>query len=149
MVRCEELFTLEELKRTGGRLKVNTAPGIDGVPNEILKEVIAVYPEILLEAFNSDLQKKRFFNEWKRQRIVLLRKGEKSLGDVSSYRSICVLDSMGKLPEEMILQRLQSHMVDESSHSENQFGYRKGRSTVKAIQTVETISRKLISDSYW
>ena len=35
--RREKLFTLEELKRAGGRLKANTAPGIDGLPNEILK----------------------------------------------------------------------------------------------------------------
>ena len=44
VVRREELFTLEELKRAGGRLKANTAPGIDGLLNEILKEVIGVYP---------------------------------------------------------------------------------------------------------
>ena len=40
MVWREELFILEELQRAGERLKANTAPGIDGVPNEILKEVI-------------------------------------------------------------------------------------------------------------
>ena len=56
VVRREELFTLEELKRAGGRLKANIAPGIDGVPNEILKEVIGAYPEILLETFNSCLR---------------------------------------------------------------------------------------------
>ena len=53
----EELFTFEELKRASGKLKANTAPGIDGVPNEILKEVIGAYLEILLEAFNSCLQR--------------------------------------------------------------------------------------------
>ena len=41
VVRHEELFTLEELGRACGRLKVNTAPGIDGVLKEILREVIA------------------------------------------------------------------------------------------------------------
>ena len=46
---------------------------IDGVPNKILNEVIAVYPEIILEAFNSSLQEGRFFDEWKKQRLVLLR----------------------------------------------------------------------------
>ena len=51
VVRREELFTLEELTRAGGRLKANTAPGVDGVPKDILKD----YPEILLEAFNSFL----------------------------------------------------------------------------------------------
>ena len=63
MVRCEELFTLEELKRADKRLEANTAPGIDGVPNEILNEVIAIYPEILLIAFNLCLQEVRSFEE--------------------------------------------------------------------------------------
>ena len=61
MVRREELFTLEELKRVAERLKANTAPGIDGLLNEILKEVIGAYPEILLEVFNSCLREGRFF----------------------------------------------------------------------------------------
>ena len=48
---------------------------------------------------------------------------------------------MGKL-EEIILRRLQSHMVGESGLSENQFGFRKGRSTVDAIQAVMDIATK-------
>ena len=47
VVQCEELFNLEELMRAGGRLKSNTPQGIDGVSNEILKEVIRAYPGIL------------------------------------------------------------------------------------------------------
>ena len=140
VVRREELVTLEEIKRAGGRLKANTAPGIDEVPNEILKGVIGAYPEILLEAFNSYLWEGRFFVDWKKQRLVLLRKGDKPLVDASSYRPICLLDTMGKLPEEMILQRLQGHMVGESGLSENQFGFWKGRSIVDAIQAVVDIA---------
>ena len=139
MVRGEELFTLEELKRAGGRLKATTAPGIDRLPNEILKEVIGVYPEILLEVFNSCLREGRFFADCKKQRLVLLRKGNKPLGDASSYRPIYLLDTLGKLLEEMILQRLQGHMVRENGLSENQFVFWKGRSTFDAIQAVVDI----------
>ena len=142
MVLREKLFTLEELKRADGRLKANTASGIERMPNEILKEVIVVYLEIILEAFNSCLREERLFDEWKRQGLVLFRKGEKHLEDVSSYRPICLLDTMGKLPEEMILQRLQAHMAGEKGISENQFGFRKGRSTVDAIQAVMDITTK-------
>ena len=53
-----------------------------------------------------------------------------------------LLDTMGKLLEEMILQRLQGHMVRENGLSENQFGFRKGRSTVDAIQAVVVIALK-------
>ena len=140
MVRYEELFTLDELKRAGGRLKANTVPGIDEVSNETLKEVIGEYPEILLGAFNSCLREGRFFADWKKQRLVLLRKGNKPLGDASSYRPICLLDTMGRLLEELILQRLRALLVGENGLSENQFGFRKGRSTVDAIQTVVNIA---------
>ena len=133
VVRREELFTLKELQIAGGRLKANTAPGIDGLPNEILKEVIGAYPEILLEVFNSCLREGIFFADWKKQRLVLLRKGNKPLGDASSYRPICLLDTMGKPLKEIVLQRLQGHIVRENGLSENQFGFRKGRSTVYAI----------------
>ena len=63
MFRCEDLFSLEELRRACGRLEAHTASGIDGVPNEVLKEVIVVYPEILLEAFNSCLREEKFFDD--------------------------------------------------------------------------------------
>ena len=133
-------FTLKELKRAGGRLKANTAPEIYGVPNEILKEVIGAYLEILLGAFNSCLREGGFFVDWKKQRLVLLRKGNKPLGDASSYRPMCLLNTMGKLLEELILQRLQALLVGENGLSENQFGFRKGRSTVDAIQAVVNIA---------
>ena len=89
VVRLEELFTLEELGRAGGRLKANTAPGIDEVPDEILKEVIAGYADIL-EAFNSCLRERGGgggggVDDWKKLRLVLLRKGNKPLGEASSY----------------------------------------------------------------
>ena len=138
MVKREKLFTLEELKRASGRLKANTALRIDGVPNEILKEVIGAYPEILLEAFNSCLREGRFFVDWKKQRLFLLRKGNKPIEDTSSYRPICLLDTVGKLLEEMILQRLQGHMVS----------FRKGRSTVDAIQAVVNIATKARRETY-
>ena len=115
MVGYGELFTLEELKTAGGRLKAGTSPGIDGVPNEILKKVIAVYSEIRLKAFNTSLREGRFFEEWKRQKLVLFSKEEKPLEDASSYRSICLLDTMGKVLEEIILQSLPSHMIGENS----------------------------------
>ena len=49
---------------------------------------------------------------------------------------------MGKLLEDRILQRLQGHMVGESGLLENQFGSRKGRCTVDAIQAVVDIATK-------
>ena len=70
----------------------------------------------------------------------MLRKGNKPLEDASSYRLICLLDTVGKLLEELILQRLHTLLVGENGLSENQFGFRKGRTTVEAIQAVVNIA---------
>ena len=71
--------------------------------------------------------------------MVLLRKEEEPLKDASSYGSICLMDTIGKLLEGMILQRLQRHMFGKNSLSENKFGFIKNRSTVDAIQAVVDI----------
>ena len=131
MVQCEEHFNVEKLKRV---------PGIDELPSEILKEVIGAYPEILLEAFNFCLRERRFFVDWKKHRLVLLRKGNKLLRNASSYKPICILDAVVKLLKELILQRLQILLVGENSLSKNQFRLRKGRSTVDTIQAVVNIA---------
>ena len=103
MVRCGKHFIPEEVRRAGGSLKANTALIIDGVPNEILKEVIVLYPETLLVALAPVFGREDSFPNGIRQRLVLLRKGKKLLEDASSFRPICLLDTIGKLLEEMIL----------------------------------------------
>ena len=143
MVRCKEFFTLKELRRAGRRLnKAHTAPGIDGVPNEILKEVIAVYAEILLEALllTPVFERKVSFMNGRSRGWSFFRTGEKPLEDASYYKPICPLDTMGKLLGKIILQRLQSHMVGENSISENKSGFRKG--TQDAKQAVVEIACK-------
>ena len=49
---------------------------------------------------------------------------------------------MEKLLDELIQQRLQSLFVGENGLSENQFGFRKGRSTGDAIQAVVDVATK-------
>ena len=70
-----------------------------------------------------------------------MRKGNKLLGDASSYRPICLLDTMGKLLEEMILQITESYVRRERSLG-NPVRLSKGRSTVDAIQAVVDIATK-------
>ena len=54
--------------------------------------------------------------------------------------SICLLETMGKLLEELSLQRHQALLFGENGLSKNQFGFRRGRPTVDAIQAVFNIA---------
>ena len=94
-----ELFGMGELQEAGKRLQAGKAPGPDGIPKEVLRVILEVWPELLLEMYNSCLSKRVFPSRWKQQKLVLLRKGKKPLNEPSSYRPICLIDTMGKLLE--------------------------------------------------
>ena len=57
-------------------------------------------------------------------------------GDPSSYRPICLLDTLGKLLERVIKNRLTTYSEGEGGLANTQYGFRKGRSTVDAISRV-------------
>lgn len=144
----EESFNIEELKEAAKRLKKGKAPGPDNIPNEIIVQVIEVWPELLLETYNACLRKGMFPRRWKRQRLVLLRKGNKPLDQPSSYRPLSLLDTVGKLFERLLLQRLEAHIKENGGLSPRQYGFQRGRSTVDAIMNVVNVA-KTVTTGYW
>ena len=135
------LFTLEELQSEAKQLKNNKAAGPDGIPNEVLKVVVETCPNVLLDVFNACFSHGIFPKQWKRQALILLKKGDKPPQQASSYRPLCLLDTMGKLLEGLILRRLRKFL--ESKYSDRQYEFRKGRSTTDAvIAVVKTISKR-------
>jgi len=69
---------LTELKSVVSRLRNKIAPGTDGIPNEVVKAIVAHNHNVLLSVYNSCLA------EGKIARLLLIRKGDKS--KPSSYR---------------------------------------------------------------
>lgn len=133
---CIRPVSTEELIAAAKKMKTNKAPGPDGIPNVALKAAIGAYPEMIRATMQKCLVESRFPEIWKRQKLVLLPKPGKPPGDPSSYRPICLLDTLGKLLESIILNRLREYAEGDNGLSENQFGFRRGRSTVDAIKKV-------------
>lgn len=65
----------------------------------------------------------------------------KPLDDPSSFRPLCMLNSTGKLLERLVLGRLNDHLDHTGKRSENQYGFRNGRSTLDAIERVLQTAR--------
>lgn len=130
----ESRITNEELIKAAAALKVNKAPGPDGIPNQVLKLAIEENPDMFRSVLQNCLDDGVFPDRWKRQRLVLLPKPGKPPGDPSAYRPICLIDTAGKLLERVILNRLTIYL--ERGLSNSQFGFRQGRSTVDAIKAV-------------
>lgn len=129
-------LSVDDIKHACHKLGMGKSPGPDGIPNEVIKIAGETWPELFLEVFNKCLINGSFPTNWKRQRLVLLRKGSKPLNEPSSYRPLCMLDSLGKLLECLMLKRLEERIEDLGGLSPMQYGFRKGRSTVDAISEV-------------
>lgn len=136
VVTQETPFSSGELREAAKSLKLGKAPGPDMIPNEVLKLVVEEWPEFLLETYNACLRDGRFPNCWKEQTLVLLHKTGKPLNEPSSYRPLCMLDSLGKMLEKLIANRLSQQIETQGGLSDRQYGFRRGRSTIDAIATV-------------
>lgn len=135
--------TVEELMKACAKVGNTKAPGLDGIPNVALKAAINAAPEIFLDMYNACRQEGIFPEKWKQQRLVLLHKGKKPPDEPLSYRPLCMLDTAGKVLKRIIHRRIEE--VAEQHLADNQYGFRKGRSTLDAIDLVVNIARDAIS----
>ncbi|CAB0039758.1 unnamed protein product [Trichogramma brassicae] len=150
--RAEEpipAVTLEELKGSQSRIKERSAPGPDGIPNSALKIANAARPEIFLRVYTTCLETGVFPSVWKHQRLVLIAKPGKPPDEPSSYRPLCMLDTMGKILEKIICDRLEAFTERPGGLSERQYGFRKGRSTIDAIEDVISTARNAVAGRRW
>ena len=105
------------------------------------------YPESFVGIFQRCLDTGVIPREWKKQKLVLLPKPGKPPGDASSCRPICLINNLAKVFERTILDRLNKHLENPESPqlAENQFGFRRNRSTLQAIQMVVEAGERAMS----
>jgi hypothetical protein len=130
----ESAVTEEELAGAVERIGARKAPGPDGVPSRLWKEVARVLAPRLRTLFDRCLSRGEFPVLWKEGRMVLLPKPGRTSDSPSAFRSVCLLDQAGKLLERVVAARLESHLSrrDPGLH-DSQFGFRKGESTADTI----------------
>lgn len=135
-VSAVEPFTTEELESAAKSIKGAKAPGLDKIPPEAIKMVAEDLPEWLLGVINSLLTTQTFPDRWKMARVALILKGGKPPELSSSYRPICMLNTISKLFEILIRNRLNEELDQRGGLHSNQFGFQKGKSTLQAVETV-------------
>ncbi|CAB0034884.1 unnamed protein product [Trichogramma brassicae] len=112
----------------------------------------SLLPRVLtssLRVYTMCLETGVFPSGWKRQRLVLLPKPGKPPDEPSSYRPLCMLDTAGKILERIICDRLEAFTERPGGLSERQYGFRKGRSTIDAIDDVISTAREAIAGKRW
>lgn len=117
------------------------APGLDGITASILRICIVSNSAFFTDCFNKCFKEGVFPSEWKRARLVLLRKPGRLDESPSSFRPICLLSDLGKLLERIIFNRIVTHLESglRSRLSHQQYGFRTGRSTCDALIRMQNI----------
>lgn len=143
------LFTHDELAKAAGSLQNRKAPGPDGIPAEALKIVATACPEVLLHMYNACLKEGRFFDAWKEQKLVLVRKKNGDCSSPKSHRPLCMLDVAGKLMEKLLRGRLSQSIQHAGGLADTQHGFRQGRSTIgAATEIVRTFNEAQLTNQY-
>lgn len=129
-------FTADELEGAWRKMTPRKSSGPDGIPPEAVRLAADVVPDAMLQLFNRLLLRGEFPSCWRTARLVLLQKTGKPEGNPSSYRPLCLLNTLGKLFEQLLLQRLNGELDRTGGLAEHQYGFRQRRSTVDALQAV-------------
>lgn len=122
-------LTMEEVERAVSTAKPWKAPGHDGLPAMVWKQIWPAVKERVLELFQTSLSEGTLPAQWKQAKIIPLKKPNK--GDYTvpkAWRPISLLPTLGKLLEAVIAERI-SYMAETSGLlPANHFGARRGRS---------------------
>lgn len=123
-------ITEAELESAVKACKLNKAPGPDQIKAEIIINLFGTIKETILKHFNYLLKAGKFPKAYKIAKVVLLYKGGgKDPTDTKSYRPISLLAVLGKIYERILYRRLLQFIKPR----DDQFGFRKGKSTIDAI----------------
>ncbi len=137
-----------EIKNIIINLKSNTASGLDQVPVSVLKSVVDIISPILSCLINHSINSCSFPDALKSAKITpVFKSGDKT--KIINYRPISLLSTFSKIYEKVFSNRLLDYINVKNILHDNQFGFRKNRSTQLAlISFVDIVSAALENQDY-
>ncbi|GIY45063.1 probable RNA-directed DNA polymerase from transposon BS [Caerostris darwini] len=133
----KEILT-QEVEEIISKIKLNKSPGPDNIPGELVKEMYYANRNWFTDLFKKLLKIGSFPTSWKTANVVFLPKEKKDLSLAEHYRPICLLSSWGKTFDKLIAKRIVYHLELNNFFNSNQFGFRRKKSTITAIQNIKS-----------
>lgn len=126
-------FTLNELEAIIKSLNAKSAPGLDNISNKIIKNLGTNGKSYLLKIANISFNKSEVLSEWKLAKVTMIPKNQNDIHNPDNYRPISLTNSIIKIIEKLIKNRLKSFLDDSSQIIKYQSGFRNNRSTIDNI----------------
>lgn len=122
----------------------NKSTGTDCLCAELFKESFDIISPFLLKLYNRLFSNGEYPRLWGEGIIVPIFKGGNP-DDTGNYRGITLINIMGKIYSQILLNRLNKWAEKEEKILGNQFGFQKGKSTTDCIFTFHSIIAKTLS----
>jgi len=113
------------------------SPGPDGIPYLFIQNLPSNARIHLLSIYNSIWNNNCFPNSWRHGHVIPILKPDKNKFLPDSYRPICLLNTLCKLLEKIINNRLMWHLEKSNFFIAEQNGFRRHRSTTKNILNIK------------
>ncbi|GIX84066.1 probable RNA-directed DNA polymerase from transposon BS [Caerostris extrusa] len=128
-----EPITSSELLYAIQQLDFKKSPGLDGIHGQFIVNLGSCATKRLLHIFNLSWKLGRLPRQWKTAIVVSIRKPNKDASCMGSYRPIALTCMTCKLMERIILRRITFHLMNRNMLPQEQYGFRKGHSTIDQI----------------
>lgn len=122
-----------EVEKLIHSLPNKTSMGVDNLSNVLIKRIKYSIRLPVMMLINKSLLEGKFPNAMKIAKVFALHKGGSKF-DLDNYRPISLLTVLSKLLEKAMLSRLTNFFDQNGILYEKQYGFRKGHSTVNAVQ---------------
>lgn len=111
-------------------MKAGKATGPDSIPNEALKHIWEGSKNEWLSLIRQCWETGTFPVAWKRTKVVWVPK------KAGAFRPICLITAMGRVMDKITNNRVKYWAAQKGLLSEEQYGFRKGRSTIEACKSL-------------
>ena len=140
MFELEDEPNMDELVAAIDRLPQGKAPGMDGIPAEVVQVAGEPFMENLHELLLKCWRDGEVPQDMRDAKIVTLYKNKGDKSDCNNYRGISLLSIVGKVFAKIVLNRLQK--LGDRVYPESQCGFRRNRSTVDMIFSLRQLQEK-------
>lgn len=134
-----------EIENLISTLKNDSAPGLDGITNTLVKVIRPYISTPLTYIYNLSFSSGCFPNTWKVASVIPIHK-DGPRDSPSNYRPISLLSVFSKLLEKLMNKRLRAFLETNNLLSSRQFGFRTHISTEDAVQKLVNLVVTHIDD---
>ena len=140
-------FSAQEIDELLCKLDINKSPGPDGIHSRVLREAHEQVSLPLKIIFNKLMQEGCVPNSWRQAIVVpLFKKGRKS--NPANYRPVSLTSVVCKVMEKLVRKAILKHLEEHDLISNDQHGFRSGRSCATQLLEVLEAWTKLLDGGH-